>query len=277
MMLERRKRVALVTGASSGMGKEIAKRLIKDGYQVYVAARTVDRMADLVGLGAKAVAMDISREADIVETVRRINVEVGGVDVLVNNAGFGLYGAVEDISLDEARYQFEVNLFGVARLTQLVLPEMRKRREGKIVNISSMGGKIYTPLGAWYHATKHALEGWSDCLRLELDPFGIGVVIIEPGLIETGFGDVVAEGIQNRSGGGAYAPMTEAVVRSTRGAYGQGRGTPATRVAAVVSSALKARDPKTRYVVGKYAKPMIALRRWLGDRAFDRIIMSQMS
>ncbi len=277
MMLERRKRVALVTGASSGMGKEIAKRLIKDGYQVYVAARSVDRMADLVGLGAKAVAMDISREADIVETVRRINVEVGGVDVLVNNAGFGLYGAVEDISLDEARYQFEVNLFGVARLTQLVLPEMRKRREGKIVNISSMGGKIYTPLGAWYHATKHALEGWSDCLRLELDPFGIDVVIIEPGLIETGFGDVVAEGIQNRSGGGAYAPMTEAVVRSTRGAYGQGRGTPATRVATVVSGALKARDPKTRYVVGKYAKPMIALRRWLGDRAFDRIIMSQMS
>lgn len=276
-MLERRKRVALVTGASSGMGKEIAKRLIKDGYQVYVAARTVDRMADLVGLGARAIAMDVSKETEIVAAVRKITLEVGGVDVLVNNAGFGLYGAVEDIPLDEARYQFEVNLFGVARLTQLLLPEMRKRGGGKVVNISSMGGKVYTPLGAWYHATKHALEGWSDCLRLELDPFGIDVIIVEPGLIETGFGDVVAEGIENRSGGGAYAVMTEAVVRSTRGAYGQGRGTPSSKVATVISKALKARAPKTRYVVGKYAKPMITMRRWLGDRAFDRIIMSQMS
>lgn len=277
MMLERRKSVALVTGASSGMGKEIARRLIQDGYCVYAAARTVEKMVDLGSLGATPIAMDISKDADIVAAVRQITAEVGGIDILVNNAGFGLYGAVEDISLEEARYQFEVNLFGVARLTQLVLPEMRKRRQGKIVNISSMGGKIYTPLGAWYHATKHALEGWSDCLRLELDPFGIDVIIIEPGLIETGFGDVVAEGIQNRSGGGAYALMTEAVIQSTRGAYGQGRGTPSSKVAAVISNALRARDPKTRYVVGKYAKPMIALRRWLGDRAFDRIIMSQMS
>lgn len=276
MMLERRKRVALVTGASSGMGKEIAKQLIKDGYHVYAAARNVDRMIDLADLGATPIAMDISKEADIVAAVRKISAEVGGIDVLVNNAGFGLYGAVEDISLEEARYQFEVNLFGVARLTQLLLPEMRKRRRGQIVNISSMGGKIYTPLGAWYHATKHALEGWSDCLRLELAPFGLDVIIIEPGLIETGFGDVVTGGIQSRSGGGAYALLTEAVVQSTRGAYGQGRGTPSSKVAAVISKALKARSPKTRYVVGKYAKPMIALRRWLGDRAFDRIIMSQM-
>lgn len=276
-MLERRKKVALVTGASSGMGKEIARRLIKDGYRVYVAARSIHKMADLAGLGATPIVMDISREDDIVAAARRISAEAGGVDVLVNNAGFGLYGAVEDIPLEEARYQFEVNLFGVARLTQLVLPEMRERREGKIVNISSMGGKIYTPLGAWYHATKHALEGWSDCLRLELEPFGIDVIIIEPGLIETGFGDVVAEGIERRSGGGTYAVMTEAVVQSTRGAYGQGRGTPSSKVAAIVSNALSARAPKTRYVVGKYAKPMIALRRWLGDRAFDRIIMSQMS
>lgn len=275
-MLERRKKVALVTGASSGMGKAFAQRLLKDGYRVYVAARGVERMADLAALGATPIAMDISREADIVAAAEKIVSEAGGVDVLVNNAGFGLYGAVEDIGLDEARYQFEVNLFGVARLTQLLLPQMRKRREGRIVNISSMGGKVYTPLGAWYHATKHALEGWSDCLRLELAPFGIEVVVIEPGLIETGFGDVVAGGIERRSGGGDYARMTQGVVRSTRGAYGQGRGTPPGVVAAVLSRALKARRPRTRYVVGKYAKPMMAMRRWLGDRAFDRIIMSQM-
>ncbi|PVM83858.1 hypothetical protein DDF62_22890 [Caulobacter radicis] len=162
-MLERRKKVALVTGASSGMGKAFAERLLKDGYRVYVAARGVDRMADLAALGATPIAMDISKEADIVAAARRITAEAGGVDVLVNNAGFGLYGAIEDIGLDEARYQFEVNLFGVARLTQLLLPEMRKRREGRIVNISSMGGKVYTPLGAWYHATKIAyLLGYQD-------------------------------------------------------------------------------------------------------------------
>ena len=120
----------------------------------------------------------------------------------MNNAGFGLYGPVEEIGMDEARYQFEVNVFGAARLTQLLLPAMRKKKAGIIVNITSMGGKIYTPLGAWYHATKHALEGWSDCLRLELADFGIRVVVIEPGLIETGFGDVVADSLLKRSGSG---------------------------------------------------------------------------
>ena len=275
-MIDERKKTALVTGASSGMGKEIAKRLIKDGFQVYVAARHVDKMDDLVKLGARALRMDISKEAEIKAAVDTIIGETNGVDVLVNNAGFGLYGPVEDVSIEEARYQFEVNLFGAARLTQLLLPKMREKGVGTIVNISSMGGKIYTLLGAWYHATKHALEGWSDCLRLELAPFGIKVVVVEPGLIETGFGDVVANGLLKRSGTGPYAKLTQAVAKSTRDAYGQGRGTDPSVIANVVSKAVREAKPRTRYVAGKYAQPMIKIREWFGDRMFDRVIMSQM-
>ncbi|MDA9403152.1 oxidoreductase [Bradyrhizobium sp. CCBAU 45389] len=274
-MFDRSKRTALVTGASSGMGKEIARRLIKDGFQVFVAARHVDKMDDLVGLGARSLRMDISSEADIQAAVDAILREVDGVDVLVNNAGFGLYGPVEDVGIDEARYQFEVNLFGAARLTQLLLPKMREKRAGTIVNITSMGGKIYTLLGAWYHATKHALEGWSDCLRLELAPFGIKVVIVEPGMIETAFGDVVANGLLKRSGTGPYAKVTQAVAKSTRDAYGHGLGTNPSVIADVVSRAVKEARPRTRYVAGKYALPMIKIREWFGDRAFDRIIMSR--
>jgi len=274
-MFDRKKKTALVTGASSGMGKAIALQLIADGFQVYVAARQVDKMQDLAQLGARTLRMDISRDDDIQETVRTILSEVDAIDVLVNNAGFGLYGPVEEIGMDEARYQFEVNVFGPARLTQLLLPAMRKKRAGTIVNITSMGGKVYTPLGAWYHATKHALEGWSDCLRLELADFGIRVVVIEPGLIETGFGDVVADGLLKRSSGGAYASLVQAVVKGTRQSYGQGTGTDPKVIARVVSRAVLSKRPETRYAAGKYAKPMIWIRKWLGDRALDRIVMSQ--
>lgn len=275
-MIDNRKNTALVTGASSGMGKEIAKRLISDGFKVYVAARSVDKMRDLEKLGARALHMDLSDDEAIKAAVETILAESGGVDVLVNNAGFGLYGPVEEISTDEARYQFEVNVFGPARLTQLLLPAMRQKGSGTIVNITSMGGKIYTLLGAWYHATKHALEGWSDSLRLELAPFGIKVVIVEPGLIETGFGDVVADGLIKRSGAGAYAKVTQMVAKATRAAYGHGRGSDPKVIADVVSMAVNAKRPRTRYAVGKYAKPMIAIRKWFGDRMFDRIIVSQM-
>lgn len=268
--------VALVTGASSGMGKRIAERLIADGYLVYVAARSVDKMADLARLGAVPLRMDISKDADIVAAVATITERSGGVDVLVNNAGYGLYGPVEDVPLDEARYQFEVNVFGPARLTQLLLPAMRARRSGTIVNITSMGGKIYTLLGAWYHATKHALEGWSDSLRLEVEPFGVRVVVIEPGLIETGFGDAASNGLLERSGAGPYAKMAKGVAGSMNRSYGQGRGSDPKVIADVVGDAVKARRPKTRYAAGRYAKMMIGVRKWLGDRVFDRLIKSQM-
>jgi len=275
-MFDRNKKTALVTGASSGMGKAIAERLIADGFQVWVAARRLEEMADLAHRGAIPLRMDISKEDDIQAAAARILAETGGVDVLVNNAGFGLYGPLEDVGIDEARYQFEVNVFGPARLTQLLLPAMRAKKAGTIVNIGSMGGKIYSLLGSWYHATKHALEGWSDCLRLELAPFGIRVVVVEPGLIETGFGGALLAGITKRAGSGAYADLVRGTVAATEGAYGKGRGSAPDVVAEVLSKVVAARKPKTRYAVGKYAKPMIFIRKWFGDRTFDRLIMSQM-
>ncbi|NKC05054.1 oxidoreductase [Ochrobactrum haematophilum] len=258
------------------MGKSIAKRLIKDGYQVYVAARNVDKMVDLATLGAQPLRIDVSKDEEIVAGVKTILAQTGGVDVLVNNAGFGLYGPVEEIPLDEARYQFEVNMFGAARLTQLLLPAMREWKAGTVVNITSMGGKIYTVLGAWYHATKHALEGWSDSLRLEVEPFGIRVVIIEPGLIETGFGDAGQQGIAERSKNGPYEKIANGVVKSMQASYGQNRGTSPDVIADTISKAIASSRPKTRYAVGAYAKPMIWIRKWLGDRIFDRMIKSRM-
>jgi NAD(P)-dependent dehydrogenase (short-subunit alcohol dehydrogenase family) len=276
-MFNRKNKTALVTGASSGMGKVIARQLIADGFQVYAAARRTEKMEDLARVGARVLRMDMSRDEEIGQVVDTILSEVDTIDVLVNNAGFGLFGPMEEIDIDEARYQFEVNLFGAARLTQLLLPAMRRRGDGTIVNISSMGGKVYTLLGAWYHATKHAMEGWSDCLRLELADFGIRVVVIEPGVIETGFGNVVVDGPLKRSGGGAYAKLKQAVTMATRKSYGQGTGTDPLVVARVVSKAVSTKRPKTRYVIGKYAMPMILIRKWFGDRVFDRVLMSQMS
>ncbi|MDH2066837.1 oxidoreductase [Pantoea sp. GD03673] len=274
-MFTQEKKTALVTGASSGMGKSIARRLIQDGYQVYVAARNVEKMADLVSLGARPLRMDISVDEDIVSGVKTILSQTGGVDVLVNNAGFGLYGPVEEIGIDEARYQFEVNLFGAARLTQLLLPAMRDRRSGHIVNITSMGGKMYSILGAWYHATKHALEGWSDCLRLEVAGFGIKVVIVEPGVIETGFGDAASDTLIRRSASGPYGHLVSIVSAAIKKTYGHGTGSSPEVIADVVSRAVKSSNPRTRYAAGKFAKMLIRMRVWLGDRIFDRIILSQ--
>jgi short-subunit dehydrogenase len=268
------KKVALVTGASSGMGKAFAEALIKEGLTVYAAARRVDQMADLVKLGAIVLKMDITRDSDVVAAVNQIEKNHGGVDVLVNNAGFGMYGAMEDTAIDDARYQFEVNLFGMARVTQLILPSMRRKAAGKIVNISSMGGKIYTPLGSWYHATKHAIEGWSDCLRLELSPFGVDVVIIEPGAIATEFAAVMRGHLLQRSGTGPYSSMANAVASSTKAAYEVGAASDPKVIVDLLLKAIRANHPKTRYAGGKYARPMMFVRKWFGDRVFDKIIAS---
>ena len=260
---------ALVTGASAGIGKATVERLLAEGYAVYAASRRVDRMRDLEELGAVALEMDVTREQDVVAGVERIDAEHGGVDVLVNNAGFGLYGAVEDIPLDDARYQFEVNLFGAARLTQLVLPRMRERGAGKIVNISSVGGKIYTPLGSWYYSTKHALEGWSDALRWELKHFGIDVIIVEPGLIRTEFGDVMRGPMVKYSGGSAYGGI---VRRLTDRTPSHDRGSPPSVIADTVLRAVRARRPRTRYVSGQYARLALMLRGLTSDRMYDRLM-----
>jgi len=268
------KKVALVTGASSGMGKEIAKQLLADGFVVYASARRVDRMRDLEQLGAIVLRMDVTKEEDVTGAVATIRAQNKGVDVLINNAGFGSYGAMEDTPIEEAKYQFDVNLFGPAFLTKAFLPYMRQQRYGKIVNISSMGGKIYTPLGSWYHASKHALEGWSDCLGIELAPFGIDVIIIEPGISETEFGEAMIEPMMHRSGRSSYAPVAEKMRAATLKSYAKGNGSPPTVVAKTVSRALKAKRPKTRYVVGKMARPLLFLRKWFGDRILDRVVQA---
>lgn len=267
------KQVILITGASSGMGKATALQLLKEGHIVYGAARRVEQMQDIVKAGGYALKLDVTDEAQIVEGVKQIMQEQGRIDVLVNNAGYGLYGAVEDVSIEDARRQFEVNLFGLARITQEVLPHMREKQSGKIINIASMGGKMYTPLGAWYHASKHALEGWSDCLRFELKPFNIRVVVIEPGIIATEFGDVMSEGLMKNSGEGHYAGLTHALAKATQESYAKPSSfSPASVVSNAISSAVAAKNPKTRYRVGQMAKPMVWMRIFLGDRMFDKVL-----
>lgn len=269
-------KIILITGASSGMGKETALLLLQEGHTVYGAARSVDDMKALEDHGGHALKMDITKDDQIVAGVEEVIKKEGCIDVLVNNAGFGLYGAVEDIPLDDARYQFEVNVFGLGRLTQLVLPHMRNQGSGTIINISSMGGKMYTPLGAWYHATKHAIEGWSDCLRLELKQFNIDVVIVEPGLIDTGFADVMAGPMEKYSSTGPYKEFVQKIAAVSRRAYGkEGRQSPPSVIANVISKAIAAKKPKTRYVAGSLAKPLIFLRKWFGDRFFDWAVMTQ--
>lgn len=263
----------LITGASSGIGKATAMQLLEEGYSVYAAARRVEQMRDLEDMGAVILKMDVTKEDEIVAGIERINAEQRGVDILINNAGFGLYGAMEDILIDEARYQFEVNMFGLARLTQLVLPYMREQRAGKIVNISSVGGKIYTPLGAWYHATKHALEGWSDCLRFELKDFGVDVIVIEPGAIRTEFGDAAFGPAMERSRSGAYSGIANKMLEMRdRIESGGQMGSPPSVIAKTISKAIKARRPRTRYAAGQYAKPILLIRRLVSDRMFDRVI-----
>ena len=267
-------RSVLITGASSGMGLDFARRLLKDGMKVYAAARNIDAMKELEDAGAVVIAMDITREADVVAAAERILAD-GGVDVLINNAGYGQYGAVEDTPLEKARYQFEVNLFGLARLTQLLLPAMREKRRGLIINISSVGGRIYTPLGAWYHATKHALEAWSDALRLELAPHGIDVAIIRPGMIRTGFGDAMNARFAV-AGNSAYADLADKLKKATVRTYENGGSNPSV-ITDLVVRAISARRPRTRYVGGEMARPLIFLRGLLPDRLFDLVLMKGVS
>jgi NAD(P)-dependent dehydrogenase (short-subunit alcohol dehydrogenase family) len=187
-------KVAFVTGASAGIGEATARALLAAGYTVFAGARRLDRMAGLAALGATLLKLDLTDDASSVAAVEAIKSGAGRLDVLVNNAGYGSYGALEDVPLDEARRQFDVNVFGLARLCQLVLPTMRAQKSGKIVNVTSIGGKIWEPLGSWYHATKYAVEGLSDCLRVEVGRFGVDVIVIEPGAIRTEWAGSPAKG-----------------------------------------------------------------------------------
>ncbi|SDM20546.1 oxidoreductase [Siphonobacter aquaeclarae] len=270
------KKVILITGASSGMGKETAQKLIAEGHIVYTVARRLDLMEDLKKIGGHPLQMDVTQEEDIQRVVDTIVREQGRIDVLWNNAGFGLYGSVEDVPLSEARRQFEVNVFGMAAVTQKVVPYMRKANAGTIINTSSMGGKMYFPMGAWYHASKHAVEGLSDCLRLELKQFNIHVVVLEPGFIATEFGSVLLDGFAKIRKDSAYRDLMDKIVEGTKkSAEGNGSSSPAV-ISDAVSKIVNSKNPKTRYRVGKFAKPMVWMRTYLGDDLFDKIVMSQM-
>jgi short-subunit dehydrogenase len=263
------KKVALITGASSGIGESAAILLQNAGFKVYGAARRVDKMKGLEEKGITTISLDITKEESIVTCVNTIIAKDGRIDVLVNNAGYGSFGAVEDVSMEEARRQFDVNIFGLARLTQLVLPKMREHKYGKIVNISSMGGKMYTPFGAWYHATKYALEGWSDCLRIEVKPFGIDVIIVEPGGIKTPWGIIAAENLKKTSGKGAYAAAANKSAEGTAKMYSSDQLTKPEVIGKTILKAVTVRKPKTRYAKGYMAKTSIFMHKWLGDRFFD--------
>ncbi|WP_416368228.1 oxidoreductase [Tritonibacter mobilis] len=270
-------KVIVVTGASSGIGKTGALRLISEGYTVYGAARSVDKMQDLVVAGGHVLPLDVTDASSVKQAVAQVLKEQGRIDVLWNNAGYSVAGAVEDVPLLDARQQFEVNLFGVAEITKTVLPQMRKQRSGLIINTSSVGGKVFSPLNAWYHASKFALEGWSDALRLELAAFNIDVVVLEPGGIKTDFGRTMYEPLLKRAEGGAYEAFTQRIAASYERYYTANDSTlsPPSVVGEAVAQIVQSTRPPTRYAVGYMARTALALRWLLSDRLFSRMIMTQ--
>src|SRR5438477_4719189 len=213
-------KAVLITGCSTGIGRATAIRLAEHGWTVYATARNIDSIADLAGSGCKIMQLDVCDEASMRAAVNTIEVAEGGVGVLVNNAGYSQDGAIEEVPIDKVRRQFETNVFGLAHLTQLVLPGMRRQGWGRIINVSSMGGRLTFPGGGYYHATKHAVEAISDALRFEVAGFGVDVAIIEPGLILTGFGDVAADSVDaGAAGDSAYAGFNAAVAQTTKAPY----------------------------------------------------------
>lgn len=266
-------KVVLITGATSGIGFQTAKFLAEQGHKVYGVGRRVDKLNTLKSLGVKSVQMDVTNEESMKSAVQHILKQEGKIDVLVNNAGYGSYGAVEDVTIEEAKKQFEVNLFGLARLTQLVLPHMRFQNYGRIINISSMGGRLTSFMGAWYHATKYALEGFSDALRMEVKQFGIEVVLIEPGLIKTDWGFIAADHLEESAKNGAYAEVAEETAAGMRKQCSGNMMSNPIIISKAISKAINSRKPRTRYLIGFGAKPLVFLHTVLPDRVFDYIMI----
>ena len=267
----------LVTGCSSGIGEAISRRLAAAGHRVFASARRLETLTELASAGCRTLALDVTDEASMVAAVAAVEAAEGAVDVLVNNAGYSQSGPVETVPMGAVRQQFETNVFGPMRLVQLCLPGMRRQGWGRIVNMSSMGGRLTFPGGGYYHATKHALEALSDALRFEVAGFGIDVVVLEPGLIRTRFSETavgaMADGVADD---GPYGRFTAQVAASTVSAYEQGGlarlgGTP-DDVARVVERAIAARRPRPRYPVTPSARLLIGARTLLPDRAWDALL-----
>lgn len=272
-------RAVLVTGCSTGIGRATAERLAAGGHTVYATARRPESIEDLAARGCKLLSLDVCDEESMRAAVKAVEEAEGAVGALVNNAGYGLEGALEEISLERLRAQFETNVFGLVRLCQLVLPGMRRAGWGRIVNISSMGGRLTFPGGGPYHATKHAVEALSDALRFEVRPFGVDVVVVEPGPIKTRFGDVaIAEVHETVDAESPYATFNAGLAKLIHDSYEGRKGrfaAPPDAVAKVIERAIRARRPRTRYRVTLAARVLLTTRRLLPDRGWDWILRRQ--
>jgi NADP-dependent 3-hydroxy acid dehydrogenase YdfG len=271
-------KAVLITGCSTGIGRATAERLAGNGWTVYATARKESAVEDLKGKGCKTLALDVTDERSMKRAVDTVVDAEGAVGALINNAGYSQSGALESVPMDSVRRQFETNVFGLLRMCQLVLPGMREQHWGRIVNLSSIGGKIVFPGGGVYHGTKHAVEAFSDALRWEVAGFGVKVVIIEPGLIKTEFGNTAAGSIDEATGEGPYASFNAMVGSTTQGAY-EGPmaalgGGPET-VAKKIERAISSRRPKTRYKVTPSAHMILGTGAVLTDRAWDRFVGTQ--
>lgn len=266
----------LVTGCSSGIGAATAERLARRGHRVFATARDSATLGKLAAIGAQTRALDVTDEASMRAVVDEIVSESGAVGALVNNAGIGVYGSVEDTSMDRVRRGFETNVFGPARLIQLVLPSMRAAGHGRIVNMSSMGGRLTFPFGGYYHASKHALEALSDALRVEVRPYGVFVALVEPGLIRTRFGTDVASSLAESTA--AHSPYRQRAAQADEAMAAAYRNRWLTvgpaRVASAVEAALTDARPRTRYVVTPAARAMITARVLSPGRVWDRVVGS---
>jgi len=272
--MEKKEKVVLITGASAGIGEATAILMKKAGFIVYAAARRVDRMRKLEKFGIQILDLDVTVEESMVKCANIILAKHGALDVLVNNAGYGSYGAMEDIPMEEAKKQFEVNVFGLARMTQLFLPSMRKQGSGKIINVSSIGGKIGSPHGVWYQGSKFAVEGMSDSLRMELKQFNIDVVVIEPGAIKTEWSEITQENMLKISGQSEYGKNIK--IHADNLAKYDNMGSDPLVIAKGILKASTARKPKTRYAIGKGVSVMLFLKNILPDRLFDRFMMKML-
>jgi len=271
-------RPVLITGCSTGIGRATAERLVDDGWNVHATARRPETIEDLAKRGCTVQALDVTDEGSMAKAVAEVEKD-GPIGALVNNAGYSQSGAIETIPMDSVRRQFETNVFGLMRMCQLVLPSMRGEGSGRIVNLSSMGGKLTFPGGGVYHATKHAVEALSDALRFEVDGFGIDVVIIEPGLIVTNFGEAAAGSLDAApEDDSPYVDFNRHVAEATAGVYkgpmAKLGGGPEV-VAATIAKALGAKRPKPRYAVTPSAHLLLAQRKVTPDRVWDLMMRSQ--